>query len=118
MKTVRKITLSGVIRKRLTEIEAQMFEGVSQSAIVENLRLEGFEISIEGFRQLLYRARKSKKIAGTKSNISIEMEFKNTQNSESNKELNIQKNEVIKDSKNNSKNQSKITEKISRSQFA
>lgn len=61
MKNKRVVTLSGVIRKRLPLIEAQMFEGIRQIKIVEELVSEGYEVSLKDFRQLLYRARKAQK---------------------------------------------------------
>jgi len=65
--TKRPISFSGVIRKRLPAIEAQMFEGVRQAVIVEGLAAEGYAMSVKDFRQLLYRARKAQ--AATKSKV-------------------------------------------------
>jgi hypothetical protein len=54
-------TISGAIRKRLTEIEQRMYEGERQIDIVTQLNKDGVKVSLKDFRQLLSRARKARK---------------------------------------------------------
>ena len=53
-------TISGAIRKRLTEIDQRMYEGQRQVDIVAQLNRDGIKVSLKDFRQLLYRARKAR----------------------------------------------------------
>jgi hypothetical protein len=53
-------TISGAIRKRLSEIDQRMYEGERQVDIVAQLNRDGIKVSLKDFRQLLYRARKAK----------------------------------------------------------
>ena len=76
MKNQRPITLSGVIRKRLPQIEARMYEGVKQRVIVDELAAEGFTVTIRDFRVLLHRARKAKKPTSQIDNSVVNTELK------------------------------------------
>lgn len=53
-----KRTLAGVIRQKLDAIEQQLEEGFRQEYIVTELAEEGFQTTIQNFRNELYRARK------------------------------------------------------------
>ncbi|MDQ1817799.1 hypothetical protein RBA41_31310 [Massilia sp. CCM 9210] len=60
MNNSRSVTVSGIIRKRLSEFEQRMYEGESQTSIVSDLNeKDGITISLKNFRQLLSRARKA-----------------------------------------------------------
>ena len=52
-----KQSLSGFIREHLVLLEAQLFAGIRQEVIIEELEAKGFATSLACFRTLLYRAR-------------------------------------------------------------
>jgi hypothetical protein len=51
-------SLAGYIREHLAAIEARLDVGIRQEVIVSELATEGYTTTIQGFRNLLYRARK------------------------------------------------------------
>lgn len=53
-------SLAGVIRQRLDDIEARLDVGVRQEVIISELAAEGYETSLQNFRNELWRARKRK----------------------------------------------------------
>lgn len=65
---MKKYTVAGIVRARFEQIEKLMYEGMTQTAIVEKLNEElkdvGFETSVENFRNELHRARKKREALG------------------------------------------------------
>ncbi|MDI1298610.1 hypothetical protein [Methylotenera sp.] len=59
--SVIKRSLAGVIRERLADIEHQIKIGVSQKTIAQNMKIEGYEITYQYFRELVSRARNYEK---------------------------------------------------------
>ena len=52
-----KQSLSGFIREHLISLEAQLYAGIRQEVIVEELEAKGFPTTLASFRTLLFRAR-------------------------------------------------------------
>jgi len=65
---LKKYTVAGIVRARFEQIEKLMYEGMTQTAIVEKLNEElkdvGFETTVENFRNELHRARKKREALG------------------------------------------------------
>lgn len=65
---MKKYTVAGIVRARFEQIEKLMYEGMTQTAIVEKLNEElkdvGFETTVENFRNELHRARKKREAMG------------------------------------------------------
>lgn len=59
-------SLAGYIREHLAAIEARLDVGIRQEVIVSELATEGYTTTIQGFRNLLYRARKKAASRGLK----------------------------------------------------
>lgn len=65
---LKKFTVAGIVRARFEQIEKLMYEGMTQTAIVESLNEElkdaGFATTVENFRNELHRARKKREAMG------------------------------------------------------
>lgn len=62
----QKQSLAGYIRQHLAEIEGRLEVGIRQEVIVSELETAGYETTLKGFRNFLYRARIHAKEKGVK----------------------------------------------------
>lgn len=82
----QKQSLAGYIRQHLAEIEGRLEVGIRQEVIVSELREIGYETTLKGFRNFLYRARIHAKEKGSQVSTKLpeqqpRQEVKQAQNS-------------------------------------
>lgn len=55
---MKKRSLAGIVRERLKDYETRSYNGEHQCVFVEELEKEGYKISLNYFRNLIFFARK------------------------------------------------------------